>query len=133
MLQRLKQSMQRFMYGRYGSDQLNIALLLTALVLSLLSSVLSLFFRDSALVIHSVLTLLIYALLGVFIFRALSRNTYRRQRENQRFKYFKLRLTDRNNRYFRCPECHQTMRVPRDRGKVSIRCPKCGEKFTRKT
>lgn len=136
MLQRLRDSYRRFMYGRYGSDQLNIVLLVAAVLFSFLSSVLSLFLRNSwayACVIWPLLTLLTYAMLGCSIFRMLSRNIYRRQRENQRWKNLCLRTTDRNHRYFRCPHCKQTMRVPRNRGKINIRCPKCGEKFTRNT
>ena len=136
MLQRLRDSYRRFMYGRYGSDQLNIVLLVAAVLFSFLSSVLSLFLRNSwayAYVIWPLLTLLTYAMLGCSIFRMLSRNIYRRQRENQRWKNLWLRITDRSHRYFRCPHCKQTMRVPRNRGKINIRCPKCGEKFTRNT
>ena len=43
------------------------------------------------------------------------------------------RLKDRQHRYFACPKCRQTVRVPRGKGKISITCPKCREKFIRKT
>ena len=136
MLQRLRESYRRFMYGRYGSDQLNIALLVAEVATSLLSSILSIFLRGSwvyTFILWPLFALLMYGLLGFSIFRMLSRNIYRRQRENQRWKNLCLRVTDRNHRYFRCPHCRQTMRVPRNRGKINIRCPKCGEKFTKNT
>lgn len=136
MLQRLRESYRRFMYGRYGSDQLNIALLVAAVATSLLSSILSIFLRGSwvyTFILWPLFALLMYGLLGFSFFRMLSRNIYRRQRENQRWKNLCLRVTDRNHRYFRCPHCRQTMRVPRNRGKINIRCPKCGEKFTKNT
>ena len=37
MLQRFKQSLARFMYGRYGPDELNTALLLPMLLLGLIT------------------------------------------------------------------------------------------------
>ena len=124
------------MYGRYGSDQLNLALLIAAVVISLINGILSWFLGGSFVfsrIIWPVLYVLMWALLVLAIVRMLSRNIYKRQRENQKFRNLWLRLTDRSNRYFRCPACGQTIRVPRNRGKINIRCPKCGEKFIRKT
>jgi len=43
------------------------------------------------------------------------------------------RLKDRQHRYFSCPRCRQPVRVPRGKGKISITCPKCREKFIKKT
>ena len=135
MFRRFGNSIRRFMYGRYGSDQLNIALLVTAVVLSVLNSILSaIFHHSSAMAITSlVLSLLVYLLLFFEIYRALSRNIYKRRRENQRFMNFWNRLRDRSHCYFHCPECKQMVRVPKNRGKINIRCPKCGEKFIKKT
>lgn len=124
------------MYGRYGSDQLNMAILIAAVLLSLLNSILTMFLRDSQVygsIVAPILSLVVYGLLIYSFFRMLSRNIYKRQRENRRFTQLWSRMKDRNNRYFRCPNCKQTVRVPRGRGKICIRCPKCGEKFTRKT
>ena len=62
---------QRFMYGRYGSDQLNIALLGAYLVLTLLSRVL-----------HSgFLNLLSVAVIFWALYRMLSRQPERRRSE----------------------------------------------------
>lgn len=134
MFKRLGESFRRFLYGRYGSDQLNLALLIAAVVLSLLSGILSLLLPYTAGVYTNLLlSAAMYALLAIALFRMLSRNIYRRQRENRRFRNLWTRLTDRKNRYFRCPKCRQTVRVPRRRGKINIRCPKCGERFIRKT
>ena len=67
------------------------------------------------------------------LFRMFSRNIPARRRENQRFVNFLNRLKDRDNRYFNCPQCHQMVRVPKGKGKINIRCPKCGNKFIKKT
>lgn len=124
------------MYGRYGSDQLNMAILVAAVLVSLTNSVLTVFLRESTVysgIVAPILSVIVYGLLIYSFFRMFSRNIYNRQRENRRFTQLWMRLKDRNNRYFRCPNCKQTVRVPRGRGKICIRCPKCGEKFTRKT
>ena len=56
-----------------------------------------------------------------------------RRRENAAFQRFFTRLRDRQNRYFTCPRCRQVVRVPRGKGRINIRCPKCGEQFIKKT
>lgn len=136
MFRRIGDSLRRFMYGRYGSDELNLALLVLAVTLSILNTVLSIFLRNFSVyiyVIYPILHLLVFVLLGLNLCRTFSRSIYKRRQENKRFLSFKMRLTDRNNRYFRCPKCRQIVRVPRKRGKISIRCPKCGERFIKKT
>ena len=136
MFKRFAASMRRFMYGRYGTDQLNMALLIVAEIVSLVNGILSYVLKGQSVaagVVWLSLSGLMYVLLGLVIYRTLSRNIYKRQRENRCFRNIWVRLTDRNNRYFNCPNCKQTIRVPRHRGKINIRCPKCGEKFIRKT
>ncbi len=132
MLQRFSESMRRFLYGRNRVDQLNIFLLVAALVLSVLSLILSRFGPVCA-IIGLVVNLGSYVLLFWYIFRFLSRNLEQRALENRRFLTWKSRITDRNNRYYRCPNCKQTVRVPKGRGKICIKCPKCSEKFIKKT
>ena len=127
LLYRIRTGMQRFMTGRYGSDKLNMALLVAALVICLISM-----FIPSAL-IKLLFMLLYYFFMGLAIFRMLSRNTYKRYRENRRFLLFVDRFRDRQHRYYDCPRCRQQVRVPRGKGKISITCPKCKEKFIKKT
>ena len=136
MFRRIGEAFRRFMYGRYGSDELNIGLLVTAVIVSLLHSILTLFLGGRqvyVMIISPLLYLLILGLLGFNLFRTFSRNIYARQKENRWFRQVWTRIKDRKNRYFRCPKCQQMVRVPRKKGKISIRCPKCGEKFIRKT
>ena len=133
MFRRIGAALRRFMYGRYGSDQLNMAILVAAVLVSLTNSVLTVFLRESTVysgIVAPILSVIVYGLLIYSFFRMFSRNIYKRQRENRRFTQLWMRLKDRNNRYFRCPNCKQTVRVPRGRGMLCIRCAKCGEKFT---
>ena len=119
--------LRRFMEGRYGTDKLNTAILGVGVAACLLS----LFIRLPLL--DLLLTLLSYALMIWAIFRCLSRNTYKRYQENRKYLNFLNRCKDREHRYFSCPRCRQSVRVPRHKGKISITCPKCKEKFIRKT
>ena len=135
MFRRIFMSIRRFMYGRYGSDELNVALLGVALVLSVLNSIFSAIFRESRAmaIITIVASVVIYVILIFGFFRIFSHNIYKRRLENKRFLNLWNRIRDRKHCYFRCPQCRQTVRVPKHRGKINIRCPKCGEKFIKKT
>ena len=130
-MNKIRQWFRWFMTGRYGTDKLNIALLITALVLCVLPTVISIFVWLP--ILNVALTILSYVLTAVAIFRCFSRNTYTRYEENRKFLRFWERLKDRQHRYYDCPKCRQTVRVPRGKGKIAISCPKCKEKFIRKT
>ena len=123
----LTAKLQRFMAGRYGTDRLNMTILGVGLVACLISP----FFNRP--LINLLLTAQSYVLMIWAIFRSLSRNTYARYQENRKFLQFFDRLKDRQHRYYDCPKCHQVVRVPRGKGKIAITCPKCREKFIRKT
>ena len=124
---RLSTGLRNFMMGRYGTDKLNMAILCVGLAASLLS----VFFQSPP--VNLVLFFLSYGMMFWAIFRMLSRNTYKRYQENRKFLQFFDRLKDRQHRYFDCPKCRQMVRVPRGKGKIAITCPRCREKFVRKT
>ena len=124
---KMKTGLQRFMMGRYGTDKLNTLLLWVAVAFMLLSIFLPSGWPNLLAVLLS------YGLMGVVIFRILSRNTYQRHKENRRYLNMVERLKDREHRYFSCPKCKQSVRVPKGKGKIAITCPKCREKFIKKT
>ena len=124
---KLSARLRNFMMGRYGTDRLNMVILGVGLVASLLSVVL----RAPA--VNMVLFVLSYGMMFWAIFRTLSRNTYKRYQENRKFLQLVGRIKDREHRYFDCPKCRQMVRVPRGKGKISITCPRCREKFVKKT
>ena len=127
MAGKIKAWLRHFMLGRYGTDKLNMAILTAGVALSFLA----LFIRN--LLLDGIFTLLAYGLMFWAIFRMLSRNTYKRYQENRKFLRFLERMKDKEHRYFACPRCRQSVRVPRGKGKISITCPKCKEKFIKKT
>jgi type II secretory pathway component PulF len=122
------------MYGRYGQDGLNMALSVAALLVYGLSAVLRIWPLYGAALL----------LMAVALFRALSRNVERRRREaavyarlRGRVRPFFANLSQRvrqrrTHRFYRCPSCGKQLRVPRGKGKISIKCP-CGTAFVRKT
>ena len=126
-MRRISGFLRRFMLGRYGTDKLNMAILGAGVVLCLLV----MFIRIPLLVL--MMTGLSYGLMFWAIFRMFSRNTYKRYQENRKYLRFLERIKDREHRYFDCPRCHQPVRVPRGKGKIAITCPKCKEKFIKKT
>ena len=131
----MKEKIGRFMAGRYGNDKLNQFMMAVFLG----CAVLNLFVRNAyaSTVLNSWECLLI---LLVYI-RMFSRNISKRYAENQKY----LALENRLRRFFgqkrylmqqrkeyhiySCPGCKQKIRIPRGKGKISIRCPKCGEEF----
>lgn len=133
-----KNKMAQFMYGRYGVDQLSKFMLTTTLVLCIVS----LFLPRH---IGSPISALVLFLIIYTYFRMFSRNIYKRAAENE--KYLKLTSKWRKKintekkiagqrkyyRFYKCPGCGQKIRVPKGRGKIQIRCPKCSEKFIRKS
>ena len=127
--------LRKFMIGRYGPDQLSVALLFISLLLSIV-----LFFFPS-----TVMSYVLYIPFIVFLFRTLSKNTTRRMEENKKFlKIWKPiaswlnkkqnRIKDsKNHKYYSCPSCKQSVRVPKGKGKIRIICPKCKLEFIKKT
>ena len=124
---KLSDSFRAFMAGRYGTDRLNMVILTAGLVVCLVSAFIK------APMVNLLLTAISYALMIWAIFRSFSRQTYKRYQENRKFLQFFDRLKDRDHRYFDCPKCRQVVRVPRGKGKISITCPRCREKFIKKT
>jgi hypothetical protein len=124
---RMGAAVRSFMAGRYGTDKLNMTILGIGVAVCLVSM-----FIPSAKV-NLVLTMISYGLMFWAIFRSLSRNTYKRYQENRKYLLFLDRVKDRQHRYFDCPRCRQPVRVPRGKGKIAITCPKCKEKFIKKT
>lgn len=120
-------ALRSFMAGRYGTDRLNMVILCAGLVASILSMMIS------VQPLNLILWALSYVLMILAIFRSLSRNTYKRYQENRKFLQIFDRIKDRQHRYFDCPKCRQMVRVPRGKGKISITCPRCKEKFVKKT
>jgi hypothetical protein len=128
----------QFMIGRNGNDELNRFLLAVDMVLILLSVIFS---RG----IGRIFSPIALVLLGFTYYRMLSRDLIRRSDENAR--YFRIRervlsalrvrkeqwVQRKDYKFFVCPACKATLRVPKGRGKIKIVCRKCGNSFMGKS
>ena len=131
---KFRAAVSRFMSGRYGSDQLNLTMVIGALIVTTIGSLTGVYF----------LTLAADALLLLAIFRMFSKDRYRRAHENQVYleKTQKVRRAatewvnrvknSRKYHYYTCPKCKQRLRVPRGVGNITITCKLCGTKFDKK-
>jgi len=131
----IRNFLRNFMIGRYGPDHLGVAMILLSLALSLTHT----FTRIAVLLYIS------YLIAGLALFRILSRNITKRRAENDKFirywwpiktkisRYyanFKQRVT---HKFFKCPNCRNTLRAPKGKGKIQVTCPKCKERFFERT
>ncbi len=134
----MKDRITRFMIGRNGNDQLNLFLLIAALVSLLAGGIFGGF-------LGSLLRILALVLLVLVYFRMFSKDLPKRAEENSRYlqiryrifaklKALKERWVQRKDfKFFQCPSCHAVLRVPRGRGKIKIVCRKCGNTFIGKS
>ena len=127
MFRRIGDHFRNFMMGRYGQDQLGTAMFAVGFAFTILGMV---FGRYTWSMTFSIIS---WILLLWCIFRMYSKNISARSRENKWFLGIFSAAKDRQHCYFRCPGCRQKVRVPRGRGKISITCPKCCNKFIKKT
>lgn len=133
---RLRERWIRFMQGRYGADELYYCLFLSSIVFS----VVSLFFGRFP-YIYAVLYFASGGLLFWTLFRFFSRNITKRRIENQKYLRFRERWRSRfrllknsfregkTHVFRRCKKCKATLRLPRKRGRHTVKCPCCQERF----
>ncbi|MDO4925472.1 MAG: hypothetical protein Q3980_07385 [Turicibacter sp.] len=136
----MKEKIMKFMYGRYGNDELNQFLVKLIFV----NLILSLFVRSSRFLSDLFYYLSIILLIFMY-YRMFSKNYSKRYSEKMAYLEYSNKVKvylDKNNkdksqrkefRFYKCPSCKQKVRVPRGKGKISIHCPKCGVDFIKKS
>lgn len=134
----MKQRLIRFMAGRHGNDQFNNFLLIVSLVIMFIASFTG--GTVSYVMLGAAMLLLFFS-----YFRMFSRNVNRRREENGKYMRLKYKLQAalrlrkerwvqrKDYKFFTCPSCRTTLRVPRGHGKIKIVCRKCGSSFTGKS
>ena len=131
----MKERFIRFMQGRYGVDEFSRALVKVGLVVAILS----LFIRNS------LFSALCWLILFYAYFRMFSRNINKRYRENLKYLEFVRPISRffqkgkntaaqrKNYRIYTCPGCKQKIRIPKGKGKIEVRCPKCTTVFVKRS
>ncbi len=134
----VKEKLIRFMQGRYGAygpDLLNRFLLTSAVVLLVVSMFTG----------WDILYWISLAALGYSYFRMFSKNYSKRYAENQEFSKMTYKIRTfwalqknlmrqrKTHHIYKCPDCKQKIRIPRGKGKIAVRCPKCGREFIKRS
>lgn len=131
----MKEKLMRFMYGRYGVDTFGKFLLWSGVILMLITSIFH--FR--------IFYVIGWAFVIYSYYRMFSRQTYKRALENQKFlqhtskirgffaKQKYMAVQRKTHHIYKCPNCKQKIRVPKGKGKIEIRCPKCQTTFIKKS
>lgn len=128
---------QRFMTGRYGTDQLYKALLIFYLIGILLSSIVYRFSKIS----YYALWILSTAVLVFAVFRIFSTNIEARRNENINWMKFTRKVSSsfkltkdkwsqrKTHKFVKCKKCKSVLRLPKHKGKIKAACPHCKEQF----
>ena len=127
----MREKLQQFMVGRYGTDQLSRFLLILAIIFMVVS-----------ILFHSPICNIIAILLIIFCYyRILSKNHSQRYSENMAYLKYSQKASGffrakkqyftqlKNYHIYKCPSCRQKIRIPRGKGKISITCPNCRTEF----
>lgn len=121
----------KFMKDRYGIDELYKFLLLICFVLIVINTFIS----------NNIIRLFEVLLIVIIFYRYMSKNIKLRKKENDKyleikgkiiklFDYNKKKYKDRNTHmYKKCPKCKQKIRLPLKKGKHTVKCPNCGNRF----
>jgi hypothetical protein len=128
----LANKIRGFLYGINGFDDLAKHTMIASIIVFLIYG-----FWPQGLV-KIIISVISYALMGYAYFRILSKNIYKRVQENKKYlgaiKITKTRWQQRKtHKFYRCPKCKTWLRVPKGRGKITITCVKCSNKFEKRT
>lgn len=130
----MREKIDRFMQGRYGTDKLNQFIFYLVWVFLIVSKFTK----------NRFFTFLFYLDIVLYLYRSLSKNYVKRSIENQKFIHVQAvlghhiqalckNIKDKEHKYFVCPKCTQLIRVPKKRGKITVTCPSCRKSFDAKS
>ena len=137
---RLKERLYRFMYGRYGGDDLSQFLVGVLIALCVIDIFVEIFIETWF--ISLPLTLLRLGLAAWIFFRIFSKNICMRQKENFAFLRIKRKIKEffqylknkwkyrKTHVYKKCPSCKSKLKLPRKKGIHNVKCPKCSNNFS---
>ncbi len=130
---KLRDKFQKFMYGRYGSDDLYNFLFKLYIFLFILN----IFIKND--IINTLELVVIF----IMLYRFFSRKIYVRSNENQKFlklkkqvvapfRNIKRNIKDKDYIYKKCRKCKTTLKLPlpSKRGIKHAKCPHCNKRVT---
>ena len=127
----MRERFEEFMKDRYGTDALSKFMLGAGVVIMLLN----------LLVRIPLLNTLVLVLFILVYVRMFSKNISARYEENMKYldtvgrvkeffaSKFHVNEEMKNYHIYRCPKCHQKIRIPRGKGRIMITCPRCRNEF----
>ena len=136
----VKELIGRFFLGRYGGDSLNIFLLFISLILLNIPYVMILSYIILGYVIFRALSKNIHKRrnelnyynnkigrhINAFSYKAVLFFKAIFLKVKKEYGLIKRKRTEKNQYvFFRCKECGNTLRVPKNKGKIKITCPVC--------
>lgn len=136
----MREKLNKFMYGRYGNDELNqfiFKLVIGSLIISLFTTKMT-YISELFYYISICLAISVY-------FRTFSKNINKRLAERDSYLKFSSKYSAKSSQrkqcyeekkkyaFFKCPSCKQKVRVPKNKGKISIQCPRCKVNFIKKS
>ena len=130
-MRNLRYKLASFFRGRYGLDSFGYFLFAVYAILCIINA----FF---GLISVQILTLLLSVYL---LWRIMSRNFWKRKQENQKYISIKKNVMTeiklffdrikyiKTSRFRKCRHCKAILKLPNKRGKHTVKCPKCGQRF----
>lgn len=139
-----------FFRGRYGNDQFGIFLFIVSLIVEIIGRV-----ANIRIIYYIGIILFVYMFARMFsrnIYKRQNENmrylairnrllNWRYFSKTRKSGYEDRRSSRKNSRrrkkeeketvycYYYCPSCKQQVRVPAGKGKIKVKCPRCGDVF----
>lgn len=148
MNNKFTEKLYRFMYGRYGIDELYMFLTIVSTILVTVCLIIGICSIEMVVkvIIMSIITAMWIGVLFLAFYRMMSKKIVQRRHENEMFlktysavvrfitfnTSFKSKSSNLNtNEYvFRdCNKCSATLRLPRKPGRHKVKCPCCKHSF----
>ena len=131
----MKEKYKKFMHDKYGVDDYSHFIAYISLIITFLLVVFKL---NNYLVVP-------FIFISYSLYRVFSKNIEVRNKENIKYlemknkfvnslaRIKKFTIGSKTHRYFTCKSCKTELRIPKGKGKIKVKCPKCGTEYIKRT